>query len=52
MPDAPGRIHPVHGDITKEQDIIEAFKWIRDNLGGVDVLVNSATIFRESPLTS
>lgn len=29
-------------DLTKEDEIILAFKWIEENLGGIHVLVNNA----------
>jgi enoyl-[acyl-carrier-protein] reductase (NADH) len=37
-----GKLYAVKCDITKEEDIKEAFKWVKDNLGGVDILVNNA----------
>jgi NAD(P)-dependent dehydrogenase (short-subunit alcohol dehydrogenase family) len=39
---APGKLHAVKCDVTKEADVKEAFKWIKSNLGGVDILVNNA----------
>jgi len=41
-----GIIHAIQCDVTSEADIVNAFKWITDNLGGVDVLVNNAGIMR------
>ncbi|KAJ6637277.1 Farnesol dehydrogenase [Pseudolycoriella hygida] len=41
-----GKIHALQCDVTNEADILKAFKWIIDNLGGVDVLVNNAGILR------
>jgi NADP+-dependent farnesol dehydrogenase len=39
---APGKLYALKCDVTKEQDIKEAFKWVKDSLGGVDILVNNA----------
>jgi hypothetical protein len=39
---APGKLYALKCDVTKEQEIKEAFKWVKDNLGGVDILVNNA----------
>lgn len=38
------QIHALKVDLTKETDIVEAFAWIRINLGRVDVLINNAAI--------
>ncbi|KAF4522425.1 hypothetical protein B566_EDAN012325 [Ephemera danica] len=46
-----GEIHAVHGDVTKEEDVLRVVKWTRDTLGGADVLVNNAGIFFHLPLT-
>ncbi|XP_060523996.1 farnesol dehydrogenase-like [Cylas formicarius] len=37
-----GKLHAVKCDVTKEEDILEAFKWVRENLGPVSILVNNA----------
>ncbi|XP_018565951.1 farnesol dehydrogenase-like [Anoplophora glabripennis] len=37
-----GKLHPVRADLTKEEDILEAFKWVKDNLGPVHILINNA----------
>jgi len=47
-----GELHAVKADITKEEDVIKAFKWIKDNLGSVHILVNNAGYFPNSNLTS
>jgi NAD(P)-dependent dehydrogenase (short-subunit alcohol dehydrogenase family) len=36
--------------VTKEQDIKEAFKWVKDSMGGVDILVNNAGADRYNTL--
>lgn len=45
------KIYPIKCDVSNEADVVRAFKWVDDNLGGVHVLVNSAGIFRCSNLT-
>jgi NADP+-dependent farnesol dehydrogenase len=47
---APGKLYPLKCDITNEQDIKEAFQWVKDNLGGVDILVNNAAGDRSNTL--
>lgn len=49
---AKGEIHALKCDISKEEDILNAVKWTRDNLGGADVLVNNAGVLHNSPLLS
>ncbi|XP_049949034.1 dehydrogenase/reductase SDR family member 11-like [Schistocerca serialis cubense] len=39
---SPGKLYALQGDVGKEESILSAFKWIRENLNGVDILVNSA----------
>ncbi|PSN43220.1 hypothetical protein C0J52_17257 [Blattella germanica] len=39
---APGKLYPVKADITQENEVCSVFNWVKNNLGGVDVLVNSA----------
>ena len=39
---ATGKLYAVECDVSKDSDIETAFKWIKDNLGGVDILVNNA----------
>jgi NAD(P)-dependent dehydrogenase (short-subunit alcohol dehydrogenase family) len=47
---APGKLYALKCDITKEEDIKEAFKWVKNNLGGVDILVNNAAGDRSNSL--
>ncbi|XP_021929710.1 farnesol dehydrogenase-like [Zootermopsis nevadensis] len=39
---AKGKLYAVKCDVSKESDVQGAFKWVKDNLGGVDILVNNA----------
>lgn len=48
---APGQLHAVECDVSKEESVLAAFSWIQENLGSVDVLVNNAGISKESSLT-
>ncbi|XP_049948560.1 dehydrogenase/reductase SDR family member 11-like [Schistocerca serialis cubense] len=45
LKDAPGKLHAIAGDVSDEASILAAFKWVKDNLGGVDVLINNAGVF-------
>ncbi|XP_018565970.1 farnesol dehydrogenase-like [Anoplophora glabripennis] len=46
-----GKLHPVRADLTKEKDILEAFKWVKDNLGPVHILVNNAGVIKLGSLS-
>lgn len=37
-----GKLYAVQADVSKEQDIINAFKWTTTNVGPVHILVNNA----------
>nr|CAI5850336.1 unnamed protein product [Callosobruchus analis] len=39
-----GKFYPLVADVSKEQDILEGFDWIRKNLGAVHILVNNAGV--------
>ncbi|KAL5292291.1 DHRS11.2 family protein [Megaselia abdita] len=46
-----GRIHAMKCDISKESEVLQTFKWVNENLGGIHVLVNSAGIGNVIELT-
>ncbi|XP_059485577.1 farnesol dehydrogenase-like [Neocloeon triangulifer] len=48
---AKGELHPVCGDVTKEEDIKRVVQWTRKTLGGADVLVNNAGVNRYGKLS-
>ncbi|XP_018576643.1 farnesol dehydrogenase-like [Anoplophora glabripennis] len=50
LSDKKGKIYPVKTDVTKEEDILNAFKWIKENLGPVHILVNDAGILGHTKL--
>jgi len=45
-----GTLYAVKADVSKEEEIVAAFKWVKNNLGGVDVLINNAGISGKSTL--
>lgn len=45
------KVYAVKCDVSNEADVIRAFKWIEDNVGRVNILINNAGIFRYSELT-
>lgn len=47
-----GDLFPIKCDITCEEDIMKAFRWISDNLGPISILVNNAGIHKDIDLIS
>ncbi|KAJ3618279.1 hypothetical protein MTP99_006295 [Tenebrio molitor] len=39
------KLHALQADLSREEEIVKAFKWIGENFGPVHILVNSAGIF-------
>ena len=46
-----GKLYAVKCDVGNESDILAAFKWAKDNLGGVDILINNAAVATDNTLT-
>lgn len=44
------KLYAVKCDVSNENEIIETFKWIDKNLGGISVLINNAGILRKATL--
>ncbi|XP_047371395.1 farnesol dehydrogenase-like [Vespa velutina] len=40
----PGKIYPMKCDVSKEEEILNVFKWIKEELGEVNVLINNAAV--------
>jgi 3-oxoacyl-[acyl-carrier protein] reductase len=39
-----GSLYPLKSDVSKEDEVTALFTWIKNNLGGVDVLINNAGV--------
>lgn len=48
--DAGGKAFTVQGDVSKSEDVERIFKTVKDEFGGLDVLVNNAGINRDALL--
>jgi NADP+-dependent farnesol dehydrogenase len=45
-----GKLYAIKADISKEEDILKAFKWTCDNVGPIHILVNNAGIIQQTNL--
>lgn len=45
-----GKLYALKADIAKEEDILAAFKWVKDNLGPVHILINNAGVIQPTTL--
>ncbi|KAH8399871.1 hypothetical protein KR215_003677 [Drosophila sulfurigaster] len=45
------RLHALRCDIRQETEVVEAFRWARDQLGGVHVLVSNAGVMATTELS-
>lgn len=43
-------LHVVQTDITDEEEVLDAFQWVSDNVDNVDVLVNCAEVVESSSI--
>ncbi|KAJ3664441.1 hypothetical protein Zmor_000005 [Zophobas morio] len=51
LSDKKGKLYAFKADLSREDEILSAFKWTEDNLGHVHVLVNNAAFLSEELLT-
>lgn len=49
--EAQPRLHSIRCDVAIESDILAAFAWVNERLGGVDILINNAGILKTTNLT-
>ncbi|KAF6200185.1 hypothetical protein GE061_006487 [Apolygus lucorum] len=47
-----GKLSPVKCDVTKEEDVKNAFAWVKKNLGAPSVVINNAGVLKQSLLSS
>lgn len=47
----PGKFYPIRCDVSREENILRAFKWIKENIGPVHILINNAGLIRPTSLT-
>ncbi|XP_022902825.2 farnesol dehydrogenase-like isoform X1 [Onthophagus taurus] len=52
LKNAKGKLHPFKADVTKENDILALFEFVKTKLGPVHVLVNNAGIARSTNLSN
>lgn len=48
--DRPGKLYAARCDVTSEREVVDTFAWIKDSIGPVSVLVNSAGVARPTTL--
>lgn len=39
-----GKFYAMKCDVSKEEDVLQVFEWIRKNLGNIHVVINNAGI--------
>jgi len=45
-----GKLHAIKADLSNEDDILEAFRFIEENLGPVHILINNAGVLKNTTL--
>jgi NAD(P)-dependent dehydrogenase (short-subunit alcohol dehydrogenase family) len=48
---ATGKFFAVKCDVSNDSDVLAAFQWVKDNFGGVDILINNAEVAIDTSLT-
>ncbi len=43
-------LHVLQSDITDEEEVLDAFQWVSDNVENVDVFINSAENTQKSSI--
>ncbi|KAJ3660772.1 hypothetical protein Zmor_005204 [Zophobas morio] len=51
LQDKKGKLYAYRTDISKEEDVLQAFKWTSENVGPVHILINNAGIIQQTNLT-
>lgn len=46
-----GQFHALECDVSNEEQINEAFEWVKNNLKTVHILINNAAILRAGTVT-
>ncbi|CAH0557400.1 unnamed protein product [Brassicogethes aeneus] len=46
----PGKLYSVKCDVSKEEDVLSAFKWVKENVGLVHILINNAGLIQGTNL--
>ncbi|KAL1517897.1 hypothetical protein ABEB36_001601 [Hypothenemus hampei] len=46
-----GKLYSLKCDVTKEQEILNAFQWIEENVGHPQILINNAGILQKNTIT-
>lgn len=41
-----GKLFPVKCDVTKLEEVQKSFKWVKDNVGPVQILINNAGLVK------
>ncbi|KAK5641174.1 hypothetical protein RI129_009721 [Pyrocoelia pectoralis] len=50
LKDKQGKLYPIQADVSLEEDILRSFKWVKENLGPVHILINNAGLLRNTTL--
>ncbi|KAF5293561.1 hypothetical protein FQA39_LY03046 [Lamprigera yunnana] len=45
-----GKFYSLKADVSKEEDILDSFRWVKENLGQVSILINNAGFKKDTNL--